>query len=194
MSEQVCEDHIASGHPGVNTGPGKQYRMDSDPPHTILPSSSFIMRGKKRKVLPLVCIFPSALYSVLHRSRLVTISDYPWNPSRSPVWSLYLAFLPPLSPAPKTISSPSGVSYLPPLFPRTPSYLHAPPLLTPTTPSARKSHCKLPAVCARVSRSHVGVHVCARVCLSQACQGNGPCVHRLCAVDTVPHCNCETRL
>lgn len=42
-------------------------------------------------------------------------------------------------------------------------------------------------VCARVSRSHVGVHVYACVCLSQACQGNGPCVHRLRAVDTVLH-------
>lgn len=65
-----------------------------------------------------------------------------------------------------------------------------PSLFTPATQNtshaanARKCHFHFlhcARVCAQVSRSHVGVHVCERVCvsLSKACQWNGPCVHRL---------------
>lgn len=95
-----------------------------------------------------------------------------------------------------TLFSPSSVFYLPTFIPDIPPSLP----FAPTTPALVMPQMLGSAIFifstvrARVSRSHVGVHVCERVCLSQACQGNGPCVHRLRAVDTVPPCDCETRL
>lgn len=58
---------------------------------------------------------------------------------------------------------------------------------------ARQMPFPLSPLCVLASLALTWVYVCVSVCVSQACPGNGPCVHRLRAVDTVPPCDCETR-
>lgn len=122
------------------------------------------------------------------------MSDYQWNSRWNPVLSLLPGF--PAStifPTFKTISCPSSVLYLPhiqprdslsPLFP--PGCCFSSPPTTPSSTShaanARKCHFNF-LHCARVLKSLAltWVYMCVSVCvsLSKACQGNGPCVHRL---------------
>lgn len=167
--------------------------MDINPPYTLCPSSIFFhdWGGKKGLSFGVYISLIFSLFFIL--SWLVTISDYQWNPRlfrlhspqllrSSPPLQCVLSLHPhpryPL-PAPTCRATP----FTPP-----PRALVMPPMLESAvliSPLRVRAH---------VLRSHVGVHVCERVCPSKACQGNGPCVHRLRAVDTVPHCNCEAQL
>lgn len=168
--------------------------MDINPPYTLYPSSiDFHAWGKKNKVLLLVCIFPSSFHCF---SFELTPNHFRLSMKSKQ------AFLPTLSPTFKATSSPPVCS-----LSTHPSqiFLFNTPPAAPPLPSASLSARQAAnagsaglisplRVPARVFRSHVGVRVCERVCPSKACQGNGPRVHRLRAVDTVPHRNCEAQL
>lgn len=110
--------------------------------------------------------------------------------------SLYRASLPPLSPTFTTLSSPSSVFYLPTFIPDSPPSLPFAP--TPPRWSCGRGQAapfSFPPLCVLASLALAWVYMCVSVCVSlKHAKGMVHVYIDFVLLDTVPPCDCETRL